>query len=254
MNRPAAPTLSGFWPVTLRLAAQELSTPSTWLFTLGIPLLMYLLLGTGHDYSDIWVGHGDVSAQILLSMATYTVVLTVSTLCAGITIERIHGWTRTMTLTPLGIRGYILAISAKAMIVTIIPLVALYTVGFVTGAEMERIVWIVSFALLFVVAPIPALLGFLVGMVIPGEQAYGVLGGGSALLAFLSGIFVSLDQLGTVFQTIAQYTPLWGIHQLVLAPIIGWQSITWQVWVNVGTWFAILIMFIAVLARRIGRR
>lgn len=254
MNREPAPALSGFWPVTFGLTKIQLSEISTLFFTLGIPLLMYLMFGVGKDYSDFSVGHGNVAAQILLSMCTYTVVLLISTLCAGITIDRIHGWTRTMALTPLGGRGYIGAVAMKSVLITAISLTLLLVVGALTGARMEGTVWASAILLLFVITPIPALLGFAAGMAFPGEQAYGILGGGTALLSFLSGIFIPLDQLGGFFSNLATFTPLWGIHQLILGPILGLETLTWSVAANIASWALILAALTAVLSRRIGYR
>lgn len=254
MNREPAPALSGFWPVTIGLTKIQLSQLSTFFFTLGIPLLMYLMFAVGKDYSDFSVGHGNVAAQILLSMCTYTVVLLISTLCAGITIDKIHGWTRTMALTPLGSRGYIAAVAMKAVIVTAISVAFLLAVGAATGARMEGATWALSTLLLFAIAPLPALLGFVTGMAFPGEQAYGMLGGGTALLAFLSGIFIPLDQLGDFFSKLATFTPLWGIHQLILAPIVGFDSLTWKVGANIAGWAIIFAALTAALSKRIGSR
>ncbi|MDO5724409.1 MAG: hypothetical protein Q4P33_08470 [Flaviflexus sp.] len=254
MNRQPAPAFSGFWSVTIGLTKIQLSQVASLFFTLGIPLLMYLMFAVGKEYSDFSVGHGNVAAQILLSMCTYTVVLLISTLCAGITIDRIHGWTRTMALTPLGARGYIGAVAVKSVLITAISLAILLVVGQATGARMTGTVWASSILLLFAITPIPALLGFATGMAFPGEQAYGILGGGTALLSFLSGIFIPLDQLGGFFSGLATYTPLWGIHKLVLTPILGAETLTWQVGANIAVWVIILAVTVTLVSRRIASR
>ena len=48
-----------------------------------------------------------------------------------------------------------------------------------------------------------------------------ILGPGLALLAFLGGLFTPLDQMGETFQTIAKFTPMYGLSQLAHAPLTG---------------------------------
>ena len=54
-----------------------------------------------------------------------------------------------------------------------------------------------------------------------------ILGPVLALLAFRGGLFIPLDQLGEAFRTIATFTPMYGLNQLVHAPLVH---------VPVGSW------------------
>jgi ABC-2 type transport system permease protein len=65
-----------------------------------------------------------------------------------------------------------------------------------------------------------------------------ILGPVLALFAFLGGLFVPLDQLGSTFRTIATYTPMYGLNQIVHAPLTG-TSPGMAAVVNVLVWLAI---------------
>ncbi len=61
--------------------------------------------------------------------------------------------------------------------------------------------------------------------------------GHRALLAFGGGLFVPLTD-GSVWATIAQFTPMFGINALAHAPLTG-NSIHWTWIINILVWFAI---------------
>ena len=64
-----------------------------------------------------------------------------------------------------------------------------------------------------------------------------ILGPGLALLAFLGGLFVPLQD-GTLMATIATFTPMYGLNQLVHAPLTGDRvQIAWVA--NVVIWLAV---------------
>jgi ABC-2 type transport system permease protein len=82
-----------------------------------------------------------------------------------------------------------------------------------------------------------AAFGLFMGYVLPGENVMQVLGPGLALLAFLGGLFVPL-QAGSTMEAIARFTPMYGLNQLVHAPLTG--DTVQVVWVlNVLVWLVI---------------
>ncbi len=62
------------------------------------------------------------------------------------------------------------------------------------------------------------------GYLLPTENVMQFLGFGLALFAFAGGVFIPLSQFSHLFRTIAEYTPLYGLNQLVHAPLIGGAS------------------------------
>lgn len=249
-DRRATSSLHGFMPAVFHMFIRRMLSPWTLVFTLGIPVFMYLIFGVGQEYSLIEMPRGNVAAMVLVSMSQYAAVMITSMITAGIAIERVQGWTRTMALTPLGIRNYVAVKVVMSLVMTVVSIVFIYAIGFFTDAKMDAVVWVQTFILIVVLSVIPAMLGLLVGVVIRGEEAYGVLGGGTALLAFLSGMFVPLEQLSEFFQKVAEFTPLWGINRLALTAFFGWEELQWKFLFNVFGWLVIFAVGTWFFSRR----
>ena len=110
--------------------------------------------------------------------------------------------------------------------------------GASSGAHMDGVVWAETAVLAWVGSLVFAAFGVFMGYLLPSENVMQILGPVLALLAFLGGLFVPLDQLGSTFQTIATYTPMYGLNQIVHAPLTGDAPGTAAV-VNVLVWLAI---------------
>jgi ABC-2 type transport system permease protein len=64
------------------------------------------------------------------------------------------------------------------------------------------------------------------------------LGFGLMLFAFGGGLFIPLSQYPHVLQDLAEYTPLYGLNQLVHAPLLGGSvHVAWVA--NAVAWLAI---------------
>ena len=58
-----------------------------------------------------------------------------------------------------------------------------------------------------------AALGIFAGYLVPGENVMQVLGPGLAVLSFLGGLFIPLDQYSEVVRHIAYWTPMYGVSE-----------------------------------------
>lgn len=58
------------------------------------------------------------------------------------------------------------------------------------------------------------------------------------LFAFAGGLFTPLSQMSQLFQDIAKFTPLYGLNELVHAPLTG-DALDWAAVVNVLVWLAL---------------
>ena len=82
-----------------------------------------------------------------------------------------------------------------ALVMGSLAIAAVNIVGLLQGkAEMPTHVWILSAMVTLFCTLTFAALGVFVGYVVPGENAMQVLGPGLALLSFLGGVFIPLDQ------------------------------------------------------------
>ena len=93
-----------------------------------------------------------------------------------------------------------------------------------------------SLALAWIGSIVFAAFGLFMGYLLPSENVMQVLGPILALLAFAGGLFVPLGE--GVFATLAQFTPTYGLAELVHAPLTGDGVSPWAI-VNVVAWAAV---------------
>lgn len=234
-----APALGGYNTTLIRLELRRLlRNRRTVIFTLVMPVVFFLLFGLGKNYSDDSAGHGNVAAYVMISMAVYGAMLATTSAGASVSIERSLGWSRQLRLTPLAPAAYIAVKLTMALVIGLVSILAVYAAGVVTHqADMPVHLWFVTAAIAWVGSLVFAAFGLFMGYVLPGENVMQVLGPVLALLAFLGGLFVPLAK-GSVMEAIAKFTPMYGLNQLVHAPLTG--DAVHLVWIaNVLIWLVI---------------
>lgn len=93
--------LGGFNTTLLRLEFRRLTrNRRTMIFTLVMPVVFFLVFGLGQGDDDHGIGHGNVAAYIMISMALYGAMLATTSGGAMVSIERASGWSRQLRLTP----------------------------------------------------------------------------------------------------------------------------------------------------------
>jgi ABC-2 type transport system permease protein len=179
-----------------------------------------------------------VAAFIMISMALYGAMLSTTGGGAMVAVERSQGWSRQLRLTPLTAPAYIVVKVVVAMTLGAVSVLVTYAAGLLSGAQMDTVVWIETALLAWVGSLVFAAFGVFMGYLLPSENVMQILGPVLALFAFLGGLFVPLDQLGSAFQTIAKFTPMYGLNQIVHAPLTG-DAPGWAAVVNVAVWLAV---------------
>ena len=158
------------------------------------------------------VGAGNVSAYVMVSMAMYGGALIAASAGAGVAIERALGWSRQLRLTPLHPTAYIVVKAFVALVMGAVAILAVNVVGVVQGKpQMPVDVWVKCGLLTLACVMTFAALGVFVGYLVPGENVMQVLGPGLALLAFLGGLFIPLEQYSPLVRDIAYWTPMYGV-------------------------------------------
>jgi ABC-2 type transport system permease protein len=194
----------------------------TVIFSLVMPVLFYFMFGTGQKYSNLSAGHGNVAGFIMISMALYGAMLSTTGGGAMVAVERSQGWSRQLRLTPLTATAYIAVKVLVAMALGAIAVVVTYAAGGASSsAKLDGFVWVSTALLAWVGSLVFAAFGVFMGYLLPSENVMQILGPVLALFAFLGGLFVPLNQLGSTFQTIATYTPMYGLNEIVHAPLTG---------------------------------
>ena len=215
---------------------QVLLNPFNIGFALALPILMYLMFGANQDYSDYPVGNGNIAAQILLTMALFGVLMTTSSFATSVSLERTQGIGRLYALTPLSASAQLASRAVAIMGVTAIVIMVVFLVGFATGASMSLTTWMLSWMMVMAVSVIGILIGLGCGFAIRADGAGAASSAIVVLSAFGAGLTIPLEQLGQFFQDLAPWTPLWGAGRLVSLPLLGWDTFTWNMLINLLVW------------------
>jgi ABC-2 type transport system permease protein len=239
---PAARSVPRFGGLNTTLIGIELRrmvrNRRTVIFTLVMPVLLYLIIGTGKQYSTDTAGSGNVSAYILISMAAYGAVLASTSGGAMVATERALGWSRQLRLTPLSPVAYIAVKSLVALSLGALSVVAVNVVGVVNGkATMPTHVWIAAALIAWVGSIVFGAFGLFMGYLLPSENVMQVLGPVLAGLAALGGLWFPIDSHSTLGH-ISALTPIHGLAELARWPLFGGAP-------NAG-WIANLLVWLAI--------
>ncbi len=250
LNR-ATPPLGGFSTTILALEVRRLlRNRRTLIFALIVPVIFFLIFGLNGSYANNRSGHGNVSAYVMISLALYGAVLATSSGGAMVSIERAEGWSRQLRVTPLSPIAYIATKMLSALVLGLCAVLAVYIVGGITGEpSMPLHLWIITAACLWIGSLLFAAFGLFIGYLLPAENVMQIIGFALMLFSFGAGVFVPLSQFSHTLRTLAQYTPLYGLSQLVHYPLQGGNlHLAWVA--NLVVW---LLIFVAGAAWRFRR-
>lgn len=239
---PAArrvPPLGGLNTTVLRIELRRmLRNRRTVIFTLVFPAALFFAFGSGPDW-DRSVGHGNVAAYVMASMALYGAALTAASGGAMVAMERALGWSRQLRLTPLSPTAYILMKALLALVLGAVAITVVNLAGLAQGKPaMPTHVWLGCAVLTLVCTMVFAALGVFVGYLVPGENAMQLLGPGLALFSFLGNVFIPIDQGSTMWH-IASLTPMFGVAEVSRAPLTG--DLPWYAVLNAVVWLALFV-------------
>lgn len=234
------PPLGGFNLTVLGIELRRmLRNRRTIIFTLVLPAALLLSFG-GQSGWQARAGQGNVAAYILVSMGLYGAALTAAAGGSMVALERALGWSRQLRLTPLHPVAYILMKAVVALAMGALVIAAVNVVGLVQGkADMPAHVWVVSAVVTLFCTLTFAALGVFIGYVVPGENAMQVLGPGLAVLSFLGGVFIPLDQYSEAVRHVAYWTPMYGVAEVARAPLT--HELPWYAVVNAVGWLALFV-------------
>jgi ABC-2 type transport system permease protein len=241
--RTATRALGGINFTVLGLELRRLTrNRRTIIFALIAPVVLFAFVGTNKTYANIPDGHGNVSAFLMVSMALYGAALATTAGGAMVSIERALGWSRQLRLTPLSPTGYIVIKMVTAMVLGLSSVLAVFLVGKLTGVPMMApgygYLWFVAAICVWIGSLVFAAFGLFIGYLLPSENVMQFLGLVVAALAFAGGLFSDLRQAAPTLQTLAKYTPMYGLNQIVHYPQLGGSFDIWWL-VNAVAWLVI---------------
>ena len=105
---------------------------------------------------------------------------------------------------------------------------------------MPGYLWVVTALCVWVGSLLFAAFGLFLGYLLPTENVMQLMSLLLTLLSFAGGLFIPLSQYPHAIAEIAKWTPLYGLNQLVHAPMLG-PGVSWTWVVNVLVWLAIFV-------------
>jgi ABC-2 type transport system permease protein len=211
----------------------------TMLVTLGMPPVFFLLFGTAAGYRSQAMGHGNVTAWVMVSMALYGALLAATSGGASVSVERAAGWTRQLRLTPMRAGEYIGTKVVVALSMGLFATLLTAALGLAFGAHADAGRLVAALAITWGGSALFAAFGLLMAYLLPTENAMQVLAPVVALLALAGGVFFPLGD--GPFATIARVLPTYGLAQLARAPLTGDAVQPWWV-VNVAVWGVVFVV------------
>ena len=209
------------------------------LFTLGFPAILYIWIAGQNRHDHDLVGTG-ISAPLyfMVSLAAFGTMTAMLSTGARISSERTIGWTRQLRVSPLSPVPYFRTKLMTSYLMALLTIAVLYACGALEGVSLPTATWI-EMTCLMLVALIPlAALGILVGHLLNGDATRPLIGGGTALLAFLSGTWFPIANHGMIHDVAIALPSYW----LVQASRVSIGDAAWGVtgWAVVLGWTVVL--------------
>jgi ABC-2 type transport system permease protein len=212
-------------------------------FSLGFPLaLFYLTAGPNQGTKNLESTGLSAPLYFMVSMASWGTMTAMLGTGARIAAERQVGWNRQLRISPLSAFAYLRAKVAISYLMAALSLVLLYAAGISLGVSLPIGEWL-GMTGLIIVGLIPfAAAGILLGHKLSVEAVGPALGGGTALLALVSGTWFPVTS--GFLHDIAQALPSYWLVQANRVALggSGWSATGWAV---VAGWSVVLIVLAA---------
>jgi ABC-2 type transport system permease protein len=208
-----------------------LRSPQFTVFTIGMPLAMFLLFGT--IFGKLIAPNGlPADLQTMINMAAYGASSGALFTGTRVAQERTEGWHRQLRMTPMRGPGYLIVKVISAMAVALPVLLVIFVAGLVLGVHMTASQWgMVLVSLWLGVLPF-AVLGLAIGLFGKGDTVGAVTGALMMPLGMLGGLWIPLYVLPDWMATLAHFMPTYWLGRVGLDPLTH----------TAGTWASILVL------------
>jgi ABC-2 type transport system permease protein len=244
------PAFGGFSLTYLSLEIRRvLRNRRSLFFILVMPAVFFLLFGLPQKGQNLdQANSASVIAYVMVSLAVYGAMIASTATGGAVAVERALGWSRQLRLTPLRPGAYVATKVLSALSLSLLAVIVEFVVGAIAGVRMPAHVWLLTGLGAWLGSLVFAALGLLIGYLAPAENVMQIMGPILALLALFGGLFVPLEVLPHVMQTIAKFTPVYGVGSIARSPLT--HNFTWVAVLNVVVWTAALGLGAALLFRR----
>ena len=209
------------------------------ILSLGFPLVLYFMIA-GPNRNEHSLGGTGISAPLyfMVGLASFGAMNAMLSAGARIAGERQVGWNRQLRITPLTPRTYFRTKVLTGYLMALTAVVLLFIAGSSLGVrlpagEWARMIW------LLVVGLVPfAALGILIGHLLTVDAIGPTMGGVTALLSILGGVWFPVTGHGAL-HVIAQALPSYWLVQASHVALGGggWSG---RGWLIVAAWSVVL--------------
>jgi ABC-2 type transport system permease protein len=215
-----------------------------YILSIGFPLVLYYVIAAPNRHEHNLGGTGiSASVYFMVGLVAFGTMNAVLGLGARIAAERADGWNRQLRLTPLSTRTYFRVKILTAYVMAGLTIALLYVAGATMGVRLGAENWAVMTGLILIgLAPFAAL-GILLGHLATPDSVGPAIGGTTALLALLGGVWFPIS--GGAMRAVGEALPSYWLVQASHVGIggSGWGTTGWLV---VAAW----TVAAATLARR----
>ena len=165
-------------------------------------------------------------------------------------LERAAGWTRQLRTTPLSPVAHIATKMLAAMVLGLVAVSVVFAAGLISQKPMMPVaLWVATGLAVWAGSLLFTALGLCLGYLLPSENVMQIMSFVLVFLAFGGGLFIPLHQFPSIVQTLAHYTPLYGLNALVHWPLMGGAlHVSWVA--NAAAWLVLFVGGASWLFRR----
>ncbi|HEY3765065.1 MAG TPA: ABC transporter permease [Gaiellales bacterium] len=208
------------------------------IFSIGFPLVLFFVIAgpnrNVHNFASSGLPAPLYYMVGLTAFGTMNTVLSTGTRIAG---ERAAGWNRQLRLTPLSTKNYFRTKVIVAYLMALITILVLYAAGISLGVHLAAGEWARMTGLVLVgLIPFVAL-GVLMGHLLTTDSIGPAMGGTTALLSLLGGVWFPVNS--GALHDIAEALPSYWLVQASHVSIGGggWGT---RGWLTVAAWALVL--------------
>lgn len=220
------------WIYCKRNLKELISDPLSLVFTFVLPafLLVFMIsLNQSFAVNIAFQPENFVPSTIIFSFSFLTMF-------SGLLIakDRSSSFLSRMYISPLKAHNYIIGYMLPIWMISLIQIIILYSIGFIMGLPFTIHI-ILSIPFLLIISSLFITLGLLLGSLLKDQQIGPVASILIQIVAFLSGMWFSLDLIGGVFMQIGYILPFAHSVDLIKQVLQGNYN---------GMWVSLLVVLI----------
>jgi ABC-2 type transport system permease protein len=242
------PRFGGFNFTALRLEIRRVLRNRRTVMFIGVFPSLFFFMFRSSGTNSPGANKPLIQAYVLISMAVYGAMVGTTAGGAAVAVERSLGWSRQLRLTPLRPVAYIAMKVLTAMVLGIAAILSAFAVGAISGVHMAPTTWLLAGLAGWGCSLVFAAFGLFMGFLLPSENVMQFVGPLLAVLAMFGGLFVPLQALPPLMQTVAKFSPVYGVGIISRSPLVG--GFTMLAVASVITWTAIFGFGAMLLFRR----